>query len=43
MLDIAGADLGGAEYVICLQERRRLALVRAFLDIAANIAGQQDK
>jgi aminoethylphosphonate catabolism LysR family transcriptional regulator len=43
MLDIAGADLGVAEYVICLQERRRLALVRAFLDIAANIAGQQDK
>ncbi len=33
-IDIGGADLSVGEYVICLQERRRLALVRAFLDIA---------
>ena len=33
-LDVADADLAVAEYVVCLQERRRLALVRAFLDAA---------
>jgi aminoethylphosphonate catabolism LysR family transcriptional regulator len=33
-LDVGGADLTVGEYVVCLQERRRLALVRAFLDVA---------
>jgi aminoethylphosphonate catabolism LysR family transcriptional regulator len=33
-VDVADADFSVGEYVICLQERRRLALVRAFLDIA---------
>ena len=32
------ADLAVGEYVVCLEERRRLALVRAFLDIAREIA-----
>jgi hypothetical protein len=30
--------LAVAEYVVCLQERRRLALVRAFIDSAAALA-----
>jgi aminoethylphosphonate catabolism LysR family transcriptional regulator len=34
LLDVSDADLTVGEYVVCLQERRRLALVRAFLDIA---------
>jgi DNA-binding transcriptional LysR family regulator len=29
---IADADLAVAEYAVCLQERRRVALVRAFMD-----------
>lgn len=33
-LDVEGGQLGVAEYVACLQERRDLALVRAFLDAA---------
>jgi len=33
-LDVGDTDLTVGEYVVCLQERRRLALVRAFLDIA---------
>jgi aminoethylphosphonate catabolism LysR family transcriptional regulator len=33
-LDVSDADFTVGEYVVCLQERRRLALVRAFLDIA---------
>jgi DNA-binding transcriptional LysR family regulator len=37
-LHVADADLAVAEYVICLQERRRLALVRAFFDAAAELA-----
>jgi aminoethylphosphonate catabolism LysR family transcriptional regulator len=37
-IQVADADLAVAEYAICLQERRRLALVRAFLDIAAGLA-----
>lgn len=37
-LHVADADLGVAEYVLCLQERRRLALVRAFFDVAAALA-----
>jgi len=37
-LHVADADLAVAEYVICLQERRRLALVRAFFDAAGELA-----
>jgi len=37
-LNVADADLAVAEYVLCLQERRRLALVRAFFDAAAEVA-----
>jgi DNA-binding transcriptional LysR family regulator len=33
-IEVSDADLTVGEYVVCLQERRRLALVRAFLDIA---------
>jgi aminoethylphosphonate catabolism LysR family transcriptional regulator len=32
-LAVSGADLSVAEYVICLEERRRLPLVRSFLDV----------
>jgi LysR family transcriptional regulator, low CO2-responsive transcriptional regulator len=32
-LAVTGADLSVAEYVICLEERRRLPLVRSFLDV----------
>jgi aminoethylphosphonate catabolism LysR family transcriptional regulator len=39
---VADADLAVAEYAICLQERRRLALVRAFLDIAAGMATRRE-
>jgi DNA-binding transcriptional LysR family regulator len=35
---VADADLTVGEYVVCLEERRRLALVRTFIDIAAQIA-----
>ncbi|MCW5771854.1 MAG: LysR family transcriptional regulator [Rhodospirillaceae bacterium] len=37
-LAVADADFAVAEYVLCLQERRRLALVRAFFDAAAEVA-----
>jgi aminoethylphosphonate catabolism LysR family transcriptional regulator len=37
-LRVADADLAVAEYVLCLQERRRLALIRAFLDAAGELA-----
>lgn len=37
-LRVADADLAVAEYVVCLQERRHLALIRAFLDAAADLA-----
>ena len=37
-VDVSDADLTVGEYVICLQERRRLALVRAFLDVARETA-----
>ena len=32
---VSDADLAVAEYAVCLQERRRVALVRAFMDEAA--------
>jgi LysR family transcriptional regulator, low CO2-responsive transcriptional regulator len=35
---VADADLTVGEYVVCLEERKRLALVRTFIDIAAQIA-----
>jgi DNA-binding transcriptional LysR family regulator len=35
---VADADLAVAEYAVCLQERRRTALVRAFMDEAARAA-----
>ena len=34
-LAVAGADLSVAEYVVCLEERRRVPLVRSFLDLLA--------
>jgi len=37
-LHVSDADLAVAEYVVCLQERRRLALVRAFFDAATSLA-----
>lgn len=37
-LRVADADLAVAEYVVCLQERRRLALIRAFLDAASDLS-----
>ena len=40
-IDIADADLSVGEYVVCLEERRRLSLVRAFLDVAREMAGRQ--
>jgi LysR family transcriptional regulator, low CO2-responsive transcriptional regulator len=35
---VSDADLAVAEYAVCLQERRRTALVRAFMDEAARMA-----
>lgn len=36
-LEIQQADLGVAEYIVCHQERRRVALVRATLEIAETL------
>ena len=36
---VTDTDLNVAEYAVCLQERRRVALVRAFMDEAATLAG----
>jgi LysR family transcriptional regulator, low CO2-responsive transcriptional regulator len=36
---VTDTDLNVAEYAVCLQERRRGALVRAFMDAAPNAAG----
>jgi aminoethylphosphonate catabolism LysR family transcriptional regulator len=35
---VTGTDLNVAEYAVCLQERRRVALVRAFMDEASRVA-----
>ncbi len=35
---VSDADLDVAEYAVCLQERRRVALVRAFMDEATRLA-----
>ena len=32
-IHVADADLAVGEYVVCLEERKRLALVRTFIDI----------
>ena len=40
-IHVSDADLAVAEYAICLQERRRLALVRAFLDIAETLSPER--
>jgi len=37
-IEVSDADLSVGEYVVCLQERRRLPVVRAFLDVARDIA-----
>lgn len=37
-IHVADADLAVGEYVVCLEERKRLALVRTFIEIAAEIA-----
>jgi aminoethylphosphonate catabolism LysR family transcriptional regulator len=36
---VTDTDLNVAEYAVCLQERRRVALVRAFMDEATTLAG----
>ena len=38
LLPISGAGIEMDEYVVCLRERRRLAVVRAFLDLAREVA-----
>jgi aminoethylphosphonate catabolism LysR family transcriptional regulator len=38
---VADADLNVGEYVVCLEDRRRLALVRAFLDVAKQVAARR--
>ncbi len=40
-ITVADADFNVGEYVACLEDRRRLALVRAFLDVARQIAAQR--
>jgi aminoethylphosphonate catabolism LysR family transcriptional regulator len=40
-IHIADADLAVSEYVVCLEERRRLALVRTFIDIAGEFAARR--
>ena len=39
-ITVADGDLNVGEYVACLEDRRRLALVRAFLDVSRQIASQ---
>jgi len=40
-IEVSDSDLTVGEYVACLQERRRLAVVRAFLNVAHDIAVRQ--
>jgi aminoethylphosphonate catabolism LysR family transcriptional regulator len=40
-VQVSDADLAVGEYVVCLEERKRLALVRAFLDVAGRIATER--
>lgn len=37
-IEVSDSDLTVGEYVACLQERRRLPVVRAFLDVARDVA-----
>jgi len=37
-IDVSDSDLTVGEYVVCLQERRRLPVVRAFLNVARDMA-----
>jgi DNA-binding transcriptional LysR family regulator len=39
-IEVSDADLTVGEYVVCLQERRRLAVVRAFLDVARDMVAR---
>jgi hypothetical protein len=39
-VNVTDADFTVGEYVVCLQERKRLALVRTFLEIAGEISRQ---
>lgn len=39
-LPVSDADLDVAEYIACLETRRRLPLVRGFLDVAASASGK---
>ena len=39
-VDVTDANFTVGEYVVCLQERKRLALVRTFLEIAGEISRQ---
>lgn len=38
---ITGADLAVAEYAVCLEERRRIPLVRGFLDALVADGGRR--
>ena len=40
-IEVSDSDLTVGEYVACLQERRRLAVVRAFLNVAHDIAARK--
>jgi aminoethylphosphonate catabolism LysR family transcriptional regulator len=40
-IEVSDSDLSVGEYVVCLQERQRLALVRAFLNVARDIAARK--
>ncbi len=41
MVRVADAHLAVGEYVVCLEERKRLALIRAFLDVAGRFATKE--
>ena len=40
-IEVSDSDLTVGEYVACLQERRRLPVVRAFLDVARDLATEK--
>ncbi len=42
-IEVSDADFSVGEYVVCLQERRRLPVIRAFLDVARGIAARTSK
>lgn len=41
LLPLAGARVEMDEYVVCLRDRRRLGVVRAFLEVAKDMAAQE--